>query len=53
VPPQWLIPPEKFAPTGAIPRFENIAPSLDLGPQALAGGVVMDDFNGDGFLIFS
>ena len=49
VPPQWLIPPEKFAPTGTIPRFENIAPSLDLGPQALAGGVVMDDFNGDGF----
>src|SRR3712207_7748140 len=41
--------PEKFAPTGAIPRFENIAPSLDLGPQALAGGAVMDDFNGDGF----
>lgn len=49
VPPRWLIPPEKFAPTGSIPRFTNVAPSLDLGPPALAGGCVMDDFNGDGF----
>jgi hypothetical protein len=49
VPPRWLIPPEKFAPTGAMPRFENVASTLDLGPPALAGGVVMDDFNGDGF----
>ncbi len=49
VPERWLIPPEKFAPTGSIPRFTNVAPSLDLGPPALAGGCVMDDFNGDGF----
>ena len=49
VPERWLIPPEKFAPTGAFPRFTNVAPSLDLGPPALAGGCVMDDFNGDGF----
>lgn len=49
VPPRWLIPPEKFSPAGSFPRFTNIAPSLDLGPPALAGGCVMDDFNGDGF----
>ena len=49
VPERWLIPPEAFAPTGAMPHFENVASSLDLGPPALAGGVVMDDFNGDGF----
>ncbi|MGI8821675.1 MAG: CRTAC1 family protein [Chthoniobacterales bacterium] len=49
VPARWLIPPEKFAPTGSFPRFTNVAPSLDLGPPALAGGCVMDDFNGDGF----
>ncbi len=49
VPARWLIPPEKFAPTGSIPRFTNVAPSLDLGPPALAGGAVMEDFNGDGF----
>ena len=47
VPERWLIPPEKFAPAGAFPRFTNVAPSLDLGPPALAGGCVMDDFNGD------
>ena len=47
VPERWLIPPDKFAPTGSIPRFTNVAPSLDLGPPALAGGCVMDDFNGD------
>jgi len=49
VPARWLIPPEKFAPAGSFPRFINVAPSLDLGPPALAGGGVMDDFNGDGF----
>jgi hypothetical protein len=48
VPKRWLIPPEKFASEGAFPRFVNIAPSLGLGPPALAGGVVMDDFNSDG-----
>jgi hypothetical protein len=49
VPDRWLISPEKFAPAGSFPRFTNVAPSLDLGPPALAGGCVMDDFNGDGF----
>ena len=49
VPERWLIPPEKFSPTGGFPRFTNVAPSLNLGPPALAGGCVMDDFNGDGF----
>ena len=48
VPERWLISPEKFTPTGSIPRFTNVAPSFDLGPPALAGGCVMDDFNGDG-----
>jgi hypothetical protein len=49
VPSRWLIPPEKFLPAGAFPRFTNVAPSLGLGPPALAGGCIMDDFNGDGF----
>jgi hypothetical protein len=49
VPARWLISPEKFSPAGSFPRFTNVAPSLDLGPPALAGGCVMDDFNGDGF----
>lgn len=49
VPARWLIPPEKFAPEGAFPRFTNVAPSLGLGAPALAGGCVMEDFSGDGF----
>ena len=49
VPPRWLIPPEKFSPAGSFPHFTNVAPVLNLGPPALAGGCVMDDFNGDGF----
>jgi hypothetical protein len=53
VPAKWLIPEEKFSSEGAFPRFVNIAPSLNLGPPALAGGAVMDDFNSDGSSIFS
>lgn len=49
VPERWLISPAEFSPAGSFPRFTNVAPSLDLGPPALAGGCVMDDFNGDGF----
>jgi hypothetical protein len=49
VPVRWLIPPEKFSPAGSFPHFTNVAPSLNLGPPALAGGCVLDDFNGDGF----
>ncbi|MDQ6912590.1 MAG: VCBS repeat-containing protein [Verrucomicrobiota bacterium] len=49
VPERWLIPPEKFAPQGAFPRFTNASSALGLLDQALAGGCVMDDFNGDGF----
>ena len=49
VPPRWLIPPEKFSQAGSFPRFTNVAPSLNLGSPALAGGTVLDDFNGDGF----
>lgn len=49
VPARWLISPGKFSPAGSFPRFTNVAPALGLGPPALAGGCVMDDFNGDGF----
>jgi hypothetical protein len=48
VPARWLIPASVFSSADAFPRFTNIAPSLELGPAALAGGCVMDDFNGDG-----
>jgi hypothetical protein len=50
VPPVHLIPPEAFASEEPFPRFFDIAPALGLNTFDLAGGVVADDFNGDGLL---
>ncbi len=50
VPPQWLIPPEKFASDYDIKPFPDVAMSLGLDVNGLAGGVIMEDFDGDGFL---
>jgi hypothetical protein len=49
MPSRWLIPPDKFTSASASPHFTNVAPALGLGPPALAGGCVLDDFDGDGF----
>ena len=49
VPPQWLIPPEAFASDYDIKRFPDIAGALGLAVDDLSGGVVMDDFDRDGF----
>lgn len=50
VPARWLIPPERFAPEDDIGRFHDVAGALGLGENDLAGGVVMEDFDRDGFL---
>jgi hypothetical protein len=50
VPASWLIPPAVFDSDYNIKRFYDVAPALDLDVDALAGGVVMDDFDGDGNL---
>lgn len=50
VPPQWLIPPSVFESAHDILRFPDIASALGLDTDALAGGVIMDDFDGDGNL---
>lgn len=50
VPSQWLIPPSVFASEYSLPRFPDIAASLDLDVHDLAGGVIVDDFDNDGFL---
>jgi len=50
VPARWLIPPERFASEYDIKRFPDVAPALGLAVDALSGGVVMDDFDHDGFL---
>ncbi len=50
VPPRWLIPPERFAAEDDIGRFPDVAASLGLDVEGLAGGVVLEDFDRDGFL---
>jgi hypothetical protein len=50
VPPQWLIDPSHFASDGDVGRFPDIAGRVGLDLAGLAGGVVLEDFDGDGFL---
>ena len=48
VPAKYLIPPDRFASTEDPGLFKDMAPELGLDHTSRAGGVVMDDFNGDG-----
>ena len=50
VPAPWVIPPKVFDSEYKIPRFPDIAGSLGLDVDDLAGGCILDDFNNDGFL---
>ena len=50
VPEDKLIPPAIFASDEPWPKFVNIAPRLDLDTFNLAGGVIVDDFDGDNLL---
>jgi hypothetical protein len=50
VPAAWLIPPAVFESNYDVKRFPDVAAALGLDVDALAGGVVMDDFDGDGNL---
>ncbi len=50
VPPEHLIPEKVFASDYDIGRFFDRAPSLGLDVMGLAGGSIMEDFDGDGFL---
>ncbi len=50
VPANWLIPPKTFESDYPMPRFFDVAGKLDLDLNDLAGGVIMDDFDGDGNL---
>ncbi|MEN9674613.1 MAG: hypothetical protein RIS76_509 [Verrucomicrobiota bacterium] len=50
VPAPWLIPPSVFASEYDLPRFPEVAGSLGLDVDDLAGGVIVDDFTNDGFL---
>ncbi len=50
VPKQWLIDPKLFASKNIIPTFENTSMHLGDDVNDLAGGIVLDDLNGDGNL---
>ena len=50
VPEPYRIPPSVFGSEEKFPRFENIAPRLGINSFNLFGGMVVDDFTGDGFL---
>ena len=50
VPPQWLIDPARFASDYDIKRFPDVAAQVGLDIEALAGGVVAEDFDNDGFI---
>ncbi|WP_148218099.1 CRTAC1 family protein [Opitutus terrae] len=50
VPAQWRIDPQHFASARDLPRFPDVAGRLGIDVDDLAGGVIMDDFDRDGFL---
>ncbi len=50
VPPQFVIPPKTFDSEYDMPRFPDVAGSLGIDVDDLAGGVIVDDFDNDGFL---
>lgn len=50
VPPELLIPGLAADPSISVPRFHNVAPAAGVDLDGLAGGVAVEDFNGDGLL---
>ncbi len=52
VPTKWLIPLSKYGGEYPMKKFYNAAPDLGLDLTGWAGGVIMDDFEGNGLLDF-
>jgi hypothetical protein len=50
VPERFLIPPSTFASDYPLARFDNVAAEAGVDFSALAGGAVLEDFDGDGRL---
>ena len=50
VPKQYLIPPSAYESKVEFPRFVNIAPKVGVDVWDILGGVIIDDFTGDGYL---
>lgn len=50
VPPHWVIDPSHFASDYDIKRFPDVAGQVGLDFEGLAGGVIAEDFDNDGFI---
>jgi hypothetical protein len=50
VPPQFLVPPERFASEAALPRWPDVAAACGVDQTSLAGGICIEDFDRDGDL---
>jgi len=50
VPKAHLLPPSAFKSEAPMPRFRDVARSAGLGRMDIAGGTIVDDFDGDGCL---
>ena len=50
VPAAFRLPEQTFQAQGAFPRWWDLAPGLGVDVVDLAGGAIMDDFDGDGLL---
>ncbi len=50
VPAEDLIPPSAFASKENVPRFVDVASDAGLDLVSMAGGLIVDDFDGDGLL---
>lgn len=50
VPETWRIPPHHFRSDASMAPFVDVAPQVGLAVSGLAGGSVVEDFNGDGLL---
>jgi hypothetical protein len=50
VPGEWLLDPKLFASDFDIKHFPDVAPALGLDIDGPAGGVVLEDFDNDGFI---
>lgn len=50
VDPRWLLPDSLFRSDYDMPRFEDVAGGLGVNVNGLSGGVVIEDFDDDGYL---
>ena len=50
VPAEYLLQPKQIKSDYDLPEFPNIAMSIGLDINDLSGGIITDDFNGDGFI---